>query len=186
MSPTVLELITRTSRSLIGADAALGRDDSELLARVVSGRDDDAFAAILERHGRLVWGVCRGLLSDADAEDAFQATFVALFRGAATVRRTRSLAPWLHATANRIARNARRAAARRGRREQRAAKPEPAPAVTTDETWDAIHHAVHDEIARLPETLRIAFILCVLEGRRHADAAAELGVPIGKLSARVS
>ena len=186
MRPTVLELIARTSRSLVGVDAVPQPDDSDLLARVVSGRDEAAFAAVLERHGRLVWGVCRGVLGDADAEDAFQATFVALFRGAATVRRTRSLAPWLHATAHRIANKARRAEVRRIRREQRAARPESAPAVTTDETWDAIHHAVHDEIARLPEALRTAFVLCVLEGRRHAAAAAELGVPVGTLSARVS
>ena len=71
------------------------------------------FAALLDRHSRVVWGVCRGLLpNDADAEDVFQATFVALFRGAATIRHTRSLAPWLHSTATRIAKKVRLAAAR--------------------------------------------------------------------------
>src|SRR5262249_60825587 len=49
-----------------------------------------------------------------------------------------------------------------------------------------LHLAVHDEINRLPATLRAAFVLCVLEGHRHQDAAAQLGVPVGTVSARVS
>jgi len=139
------------------------------------------------RHGRFVWGVCRGLLlNEADAEDAFQATFVALFRGAARIRQQASLAPWLHATATRIARKVRLTAARRARRELCAARPETAPPVSPDETWESLNFALHEEIARLPELLRAAFVLCVLEGKRHKDAATQCGVPVGTLSARVS
>lgn len=185
MRQEILRIIVRLSRSLAGT--APQQDDSALLLRVAHERDGEAFAALLERHGRLVWGVCRGMLpNDADAEDAFQATFVALFRGAAKVRRVGSLAPWLHGTATRIAQNARRAAARRSRREHRAAKPESAPPAASDETWVAIHAALHDEIAGLSGVLREAFVLCVLQGQRHEDAAARLGVPVGTLSARVS
>src|SRR5262245_1702072 len=165
----------------------VGVADTQLLARFVRERDEAAFAAILDRHGRFVWGVCRGLLlNEADAEDAFQATFVALFLGAARIRQQGSLAPWLHATATRIARNVRLTAARRARREQRAARPEAAPPVSPDERWESLNFALHEEIARLPELLRVAFVLCVLEGKRHQDAAAQLGVPVGTLSARVS
>jgi hypothetical protein len=49
-----------------------------------------------------------------------------------------------------------------------------------------LNFALHEEIVRLPELLRVAFVLCVLEGKRHEDAAAQLGVPVGTLSARVS
>src|SRR5262245_6791488 len=130
MRPAVLELIARMSRSLAGGESRDRPNDADLLKSGVRERDEAAFAALLERHGRLVWGVCRGLLSEPDAEDAFQATFVALFRGAGQVRHVESLAPWLHGTALRIARNARRSAARRSQREQRAAKPESAPEAT--------------------------------------------------------
>jgi RNA polymerase sigma factor (sigma-70 family) len=187
MTSTILHMLVRLSRSLAGEGALNRADDVDLLARFANERDEAAFAAILDRHGRLVWGVCRGLLpNDADAEDAFQATFVALFRGAGRIRRTRSLAPWLHRTATRIARKIRLAAARRSRREQRAAKAETASATVSDDTWQALDLAVHDEITRLPATLRVAFVLCVLEGHRHQDTAVQLGVPIGTVSARVS
>jgi RNA polymerase sigma factor (sigma-70 family) len=187
MKSTTLHLIARLCRNLAGEGALQRTDDRELLARFTGARDEAAFAVLLDRHSRLVWAVCRGLLpNDADAEDAFQATFVALFRGAATIRHTRSLAPWLHTAATRIARKVRLAAARRRGRERRAAHAEAAPAAVADETWETLHLAVHDEINRLPATLRAAFVLCVLEGHRHRDAAAQLGVPVGTISARVS
>jgi RNA polymerase sigma factor (sigma-70 family) len=186
MKSGILQMIARLSRTLAGEGALNQVDDAALLARFAAVRDQAAFATLLERHGRLVWGVCRGLLAnDADAEDAFQATFVALFRGTAKIER-RSLAPWLHKTATRIAQKLRLAAARRSRRERRAAKSETAPATLSAEAWEALAFTVHEEIARLPAILRVAFVLCVLEGHRHQDAAAQLGVPIGTISARVS
>ncbi len=154
---------------------------------LLPARDEAAFAVILERHARLVWGVCRLLLpNDPDAEDAFQATFIALFQSAGKIRRTQSLAPWLHGVATRIAKKIRLTAARRCHRERRVAKLESASVVLSDEKWDALNLAIHDEIARLPRILREAFVLCVLEGHRHEEAAAKVGVPVGTLSARVS
>jgi RNA polymerase sigma-70 factor (ECF subfamily) len=120
MKSTALLLIARLCRDLSGEGALDRADDRDLLARFTAARDEAAFAALLGRHGRLVWAVCRGVLAnDADAEDAFQATFVALLRGAAKVGRTSSLAAWLHTTATRIARKARLAAAPPGRRRRR-------------------------------------------------------------------
>ena len=73
-----------TSTTLLGhihraihVESAKGVSDSELLARYANNRDEAAFATLLQRHGRLVWGVCRRQLSaEQDAEDAFQATFL--------------------------------------------------------------------------------------------------------------
>src|SRR5581483_1591520 len=63
----------------LAAGAADGVPDSHLLARFVRLRDEDAFAALVRRHGPLVLGVGRRVLGDAHAaDDCLQATFLVL------------------------------------------------------------------------------------------------------------
>src|SRR6266404_1694363 len=101
--------------------------DAQLLHRFAVDRDERAFAALVERHGPLVWGVCRRRLAqNEDAEDAFQATFLVLVRKADSLRRPERLGNWLYGVACRTAAKARVAAATRAAREKVAAK---APAV---------------------------------------------------------
>ena len=95
------------------------RSDRELLSQFASRRDTQAFTAIVERHGSLVLGVCRRLLSHQDAEDAFQATFLVLAQKPDTVRKGESLSNWLHGVSYRIALKISRSYARRKKREQR-------------------------------------------------------------------
>jgi RNA polymerase sigma factor (sigma-70 family) len=158
--------------------------DAELLGRLAADRDGDALSALMRRHGRLVWAVCRNL-AGPDADDAFQATFLVLFRNARKVRNPGGLAAWLHGVAYRICSKARRAAERRAGRERAAAVPDRDTAAVPDSAWDRALAVVHEEVGRLPETLRVPFVLCVLEGRGVTEAAGHLGWKVNTLSARL-
>src|SRR5215211_3578823 len=92
---------------LLGAARKLGQllgeagdTDARLLERFAARKDEDAFAALVERHGPMVLAVCRRVLHDAHAaEDAFQATFLVLARKAATVRNRQFVGGWLYCVA---------------------------------------------------------------------------------------
>src|SRR5262245_31793519 len=91
-------------RKLGGPLAARGApelSDAQLLDHVRAGSEGAAaFAALVSRHGPMVLGVCRRLLREpADADDAFQATFLVLMRRASSLRRPERLAGWLYQVA---------------------------------------------------------------------------------------
>ena len=95
-----------------GALAGLG--DDRLLARFLDHGDEEAFAAIVARHGPMVLATCLRVLRDeADAEDAFQATFLVLARRAASVAPREKVGDWLHGVAYKTAVKARAVSARR-------------------------------------------------------------------------
>lgn len=160
--------------------------DAELLSRFVKTRDDEAFAWIVKRHGPMVWSVCRNLLANAtDADDAFQATFLALARGSKSVRKPEALGAWLHGVAVRVANKLKRSAARRTNREKKVAVPESI-SINSDSQWNELLAAVHEEVAKLPDGERTAFVVCCLEGVRQPDAIAQLGWKPGTLTGRLS
>ena len=159
--------------------------DAVLLRRFIERLDAEAFAELVRRYDGLVWSQCRHLLGrDADADDAFQATFLVLIRSAKKIRRSKHLGPWLHGVAYRVCLNARRAAAKRARREQNAAML--SRSTRADTAWDETLAAVHEEVNRLPEMLRTPFVLCCLQGKSTSAAAADLGLKLGTFSARLS
>jgi RNA polymerase sigma factor (sigma-70 family) len=177
MTPALLQAVVRV------ADARTS--DAELLKRFVQSRDETAFEELVRRHGPLVWAVCRQLLPHhADAEDAFQAVFLALIQGAVNIRAGQALPAWLHGVAIRVSEKAKRTSGRRRKRETRAAVLE-ADRPVPDAAWASLMAAVHEEVQNLPDAERTAFILCELEGVRQPDAAARLGWPLGTLSGRL-
>jgi RNA polymerase sigma factor (sigma-70 family) len=162
-----------------------GGTDRQLLDDFTARRDEAAFAALVARHGPMVFRVCRRVLNHAqDAEDAFQATFLVLARNTRAIRKREALAEFLHGVAFRTALKAKRSAARRRKHEgvRMASAPRTAPAPT----WNEVQAALDEELRRLPEPLRAAFVLCVLEGKSGPEAAVELGCQEGTISSRLS
>src|SRR6266700_2082033 len=93
--------------------------DAQLLRRFIGARDAAAFELLVWRHGGMVLDLCRRLLRhEADAEDAFQATFLTLARKAAAVARGAALGGWLYTVARRTALAARARSARRAAHER--------------------------------------------------------------------
>src|SRR6266436_4210564 len=89
--------------------AATASSDEQLLTDFLARRSDEAFAALLGRHGPMVLNVCRRILHDTHAaEDVFQATFAVLADRAGAIRQRASLAGFLHGVAYRLAVRARR------------------------------------------------------------------------------
>ena len=127
---------------------AAGQTDGQLLRRFAASRDETAFATLIQRHGSLVYGVCRNVLRhEQDAEDAFQATFLVLARRAGAIREGLALGGWLYRVAYRVATKARLAADRRRRREAQAPRTEEDRTVG-DLAWRELQSMLDEELSR--------------------------------------
>lgn len=147
--------------------------EAELLGRFVASRDEPSFAELVRRHGPVVYRVCRRIVGQSAADDAFQATFLVLATRAEKVRKAASVGSWLVGVAGRVARQMRRQANRRceppGDLVNRRCEPPGAP-----DTAD-LAAVLDDELARLPDELRAPLVACLVQHRTHQQAAAELG-----------
>jgi RNA polymerase sigma factor (sigma-70 family) len=182
MTPAHRPPILRHIRRLVAGPQAAA-PDRDLLRGYLECRDEAAFAALVERHGPMVLGVCRLVLRHRhDAEDAFQATFLVLAKKAHAIRRPDGLASWLHGVAYRVALRARSAAARRQALEQAA----PAPAPSADDlSWGEVRTILHAELAALPERFRAPLVLCYLQGLTQEGTARRLGWPGSTVKGRL-
>jgi RNA polymerase sigma factor (sigma-70 family) len=162
-----------------------GLTDGQLLGCLIERRDEAAFAALVKRHGAMVWGVCRRLLTHHDAEDAFQATFLVLFRKAASIRPREMVANWLYGVARQTALQARRTAARRRARERQVVEM-PETAVEEPDRWHDLQPLLDEELSRLPDRYRGLIVLCDLEGKTRKEVARQLGCPEGTVAGRLA
>src|SRR5262245_14772299 len=179
------ELIQQLRRVVLLRDGA-GLTDGQLLDAYISRRDETALAALVQRHGPMVWGVCRRVLGNYhDAEDAFQATFLVLVRRAASVTPREMVANWLYGVAHQAALKARATiGARKARERQVVELPEPAAAEPAP--WDELLPLLDEELSRLPDNYRAVIVLCDLEGKTRKEVARQLGIPEGSVGGWVA
>lgn len=165
------------------ADAAAGRaTEADLLRRYVQAGDPEAFRAIVDAHGGMIFSVCRRILHNAaDAEDAAQDCLLQFARKASRLRAP--VSGWLHRAALHAAIDVRRRNASRAAREAKASE---TLSQESDPHWAELRGLVDEAIADLPERLRVVVVLRYLEGRSQAEIAAQLGIGQSAVSTRTA
>jgi RNA polymerase sigma factor (sigma-70 family) len=186
MGVSRLNAVVRHLRRMARPGNTAPASDAELLARFAEQRDELAFAEIVQRHGPLVWAICRSGLTAADADDAFQATFLILTQKATRIRKSDALAGWLAGVARRVVRRVRTKDARRSAAERRLSDI-PRPIDDTDAlVRDEWRQVLNEELHRLPEKYLLPMLLCYYQGLTNEEAARRLGVPHGTVCGRLS
>jgi RNA polymerase sigma factor (sigma-70 family) len=168
--------------------------DEELLAQFLDAEDvasQEAFRLLVTRHGPRVLGICRQILNrEHDAEDAFQATFLALARNGGSIRDRCALAGWLHEVAYRTALKTRARRSRRQTVERQSMVSNPHRDEPDDQRDRAslaeLRPMLHEEVTGLPDKYRIPVILSYLEGKTNEEVAAILNWPVGTVKGRLS
>ncbi len=156
--------------------------DEDLVRRFVSDGLSDAVDVLLRRHQDRVLGLAYRILGNrADALDASQDVFVAVFRKAASFRHQSAFTTWLY----RLTVNACNDHARR-----RSRLPQPAEAVDVASP-DAIGRAddriaIAGALARLPLEQRTAVVMRDLLGLSYEEIAEATGSALGTVKSRIS
>ena len=160
----------------------LEREEDRSLARLASEGDDEAFAAIFERHHRGLLTLSRHMLgSREEAEDALQHTFAAAYRQLVEKGPPDHIRAWLYATA----RN-RCSSVLRARRELPHGEVAARTAWLPDEVESRSDlRELLDDIVRLPEEQRVALVLAEIEELDHSEIAEVLGCRRDKVRALV-
>jgi len=183
MAADQLSKVIRHLRTILEKQEVTRCPDTDLLERYVRHHDEVAFEALVRRHGPLVFGACRRILRNhADAEDAFQATFLVLVRKASSLRSPEMLASWLYAIACRTALEARRAAAIRRVKEASL----PARTEAQEDAHADLRALLDQELERLPAKYRAAVVVCDLQGKTRKESARQLGWPEGTVAGRLA
>jgi RNA polymerase sigma-70 factor (ECF subfamily) len=165
-------------------DAAGSADpDLSLLHRYIATGDPAAFAAIVDRYGRVVYAASMRILGDqGGAQDVSQETFFRLMRQPRSVNQ--SLAGWLHRTASRVALDVRRSEKARHDREARYGLLRGQQSAE-EPTWAQLSPMVDQAMDELDEPTRTLLVRHFLQGTPQADLAAELGLSASTVCRRI-
>jgi len=163
------------------------RDEDHALVRAASSGDMRAFEALYRSHSRriygVVWRLCGG--QAARAEDLVQDAFIRAWQALPNFRFESAFSTWLHRLAVNTALMEIRGRAGGEDRE------------IDDSALE--HTAIHDSagqrtsdridleraVATLPERARAVLVLHDIEGWKHEEIAAELGMAVGSSKAQL-
>jgi RNA polymerase sigma factor (sigma-70 family) len=177
-------VLRRLRRAALLSESA-AQPDGDLLNRYLTQNDDAAFESLLQRHGAMVLGVCRRILrNEADAHDAFQATFLVFVRKARTIEPRGMVGNWLYGVAQRTSLRA-RALARQREANTRLLTPALRDPLR-DQSRMELCDLLDQELSRIPERYRAPVVLCGLEERSLQEAARQLDCPVGTVASRLA
>ncbi|HVP03897.1 MAG TPA: sigma-70 family RNA polymerase sigma factor [Solirubrobacteraceae bacterium] len=152
----------------------LRTQSDDRLVKLTRAGHDRAFEAIVDRYRRPLLRYARRFLPEGRAEDVVQAAFVSAWSALGEGVEVRDLRPWLYRIVHNGALNAMK---RPGGDDAplfdlSAAGPGPEAQV---EARDDVRRTL-DAVAALPDRQRAALLAVAVDGRAHADVAAELGL----------
>jgi RNA polymerase sigma factor (sigma-70 family) len=185
MASASLSSVLRHVRRAVLLSEGAAQTDGDLLSRYLTERDEAAFESLLTRHGGMVLGVCRRILrNEADAQDAFQATFLVFVRKAASIQPRAMVGNWLYGVAQRTSLKAR--AMNRQRQEHARLATPLFPTASREQAQVELQDLLDRELSRIPNKYRAPVVLCGLEGRSLKEAAQQLDCPAGTVASRLA
>lgn len=159
-------------------------DDHGLLQEYRVNRSETAFAELVERHIKLVYGTAFRVVGEAQwAQDVAQSVFVELAKKAETVRDGNALAGWLYRTTRCRAANLVRSESRRRQREKEAMS---RARIAANDSINAIDPLLDEAIEQLNEGEQNVIALRFLEGRSLREVGEALAVSEDAAQKRVS
>ncbi|GBD10187.1 ECF RNA polymerase sigma factor SigK [Candidatus Thermoflexus japonica] len=166
-------------------------DDAALLARIAGG-DEQALAALYDRHGARAFSLALRILGDPEtAEEVVLDVFWSVWQHAGTFMPERGrFTTWLYAMVrHRAIDQLRRRRARPSQAHE--IEPESMEAAAADPTVEALAEAeelaraVREAMAALPEAQRQVLELAYFRGWSHREIAEYLGEPLGTVKSRL-
>ncbi|OAI50292.1 hypothetical protein AYO44_05760 [Planctomycetaceae bacterium SCGC AG-212-F19] len=158
-------------------------EDRQLVAELAGAKPGPALAECIGRFGPMVKRTAWRITGDEHlAEDVCQAVFLVLMRKAGGLKNVSLLGAWLYRVAVLAARKVVEAKSRRQRREQEAGMA----AHLQSAALNRLPTGIDAAITGLPEIYRRVIVAHYLQGRSHAEVAAQLGVPEPTVRKRAS
>jgi len=159
-------------------------DERQLIERVLAG-DAAAERSLYESHVERIYRLAYRMTGDENmAEDCTQDTFVKAFDHLSDFEGRAALSTWLHSIAVSVVLNRLRKVKRLRRREADLDNvPAGTAAIPPADLELKLH--LHAAIDKLTDGLRLVFVMHDIEGYKHQEIAAILGVPEGTSKTRL-
>jgi RNA polymerase sigma-70 factor (ECF subfamily) len=166
-------------------EGVLEETPADLVAQARSG-DQQAFEELYRAHVGRVFALCLRVLADRPrAEETTQKIFIRAWMKLASLRGENSFGFWLHRLSMNMALNELKTFERRG---LQVLNWDSASLRAVPGAWRSRNTPIDLEraIALLPPQARAVFVLHDVEGFRHEEIAADLGVAVGTCKAQLS